>query len=458
MQLREYQQRADEHLRARYAAGDRRLCLVAPTGSGKTAISAHWLRRAVARNYPALFVAGRRQVIEQTHMRLIVTFGLPKDQVAILMARHKLTNPEACVQVTCTDTLARRTLQREPRLVVLDEVHMDRPKWQPIVEQWPAATVIGLTATPTAGLGEFFDGLVTCSSVAELTELGYLARARCFSVPEDSQPDLRAVPLEGDDFAPEPLARAVDTRRVVGDCVEHWRRYAAGRPTLLFAVDIRNAEHAAARFNEAGVPFGVLHSRMTTAARGDVLLRFKSGELRGIASVDCLSEGFDEPAAKCAILLRPTEVFAKHAQQVGRVLRPHLGQTAVILDPVGNLARHGLPTDEQRFELTTGTTRREGVPALQTCPSCFAVFEPAEACPVCGEKRLPRPGRRMKRVDGELVEVTESKTQRCDPTPAEYREQLRRQSWAVYPDPSRFEARRRFIDKRMRERFPREAA
>jgi DNA repair protein RadD len=49
------------------------------------------------------------------------------------------------------------------------------------------------------------------------------------------------------------------------------------------------------------------------------------GIVRVLVTVDVVSEGFDVPAASCAILLRPTQSLGLYLQQVGRVLRPAPG-------------------------------------------------------------------------------------------------------------------------------------
>jgi hypothetical protein len=65
---------------------------------------------------------------------------------------------------------------------------------------------------------------------------------------------------------------------------------------------------------------------------------------RGTVTVMGNTEGWDEPAVSCALMLRPTKSAPLFVQMAGRVLRPFLGKTdAIILDLAGS-AESGLAT------------------------------------------------------------------------------------------------------------------
>ena len=128
-----------------------------------------------------------------------------------------------------------------------------------------------------------------------------------------------------------------------------------------------------------------------------------------LVTVDVVSEGFDCPAAACAILLRPTQSLGLYLQQVGRVLRPAPGKAAaIILDHVGNVHRHGWPDDHREWSLAD-RERRAGsasqpAPSVRTCPECFAAFKPALICPACGAY-CAAPTRVIRQQDGDLQEL-----------------------------------------------------
>jgi superfamily II DNA or RNA helicase len=72
-QLRDYQIDIVRRVESEIAAGRRRLCLVAPTGSGKTVIAAALIAKAAGRSEHVLFIAHRRELIEQSSRKLHAT-------------------------------------------------------------------------------------------------------------------------------------------------------------------------------------------------------------------------------------------------------------------------------------------------------------------------------------------------------------------------------------------------
>ena len=71
-----------------------------------------------------------------------------------------------------------------------------------ILSMLPGAVIIGLSATPYrtdgAGLGGVYQEIVECSSVQELTDLGFLVPVRVFTTPV--APDLAKIKTTGGDY------------------------------------------------------------------------------------------------------------------------------------------------------------------------------------------------------------------------------------------------------------------
>ena len=84
-QLRPYQAEIIAEFERRVAAGQRRLIIVMPTGSGKTVVAAEIARKVAAEKQRALFLAHRREIISQTSQKLfdveldhgIIQAGIP---------------------------------------------------------------------------------------------------------------------------------------------------------------------------------------------------------------------------------------------------------------------------------------------------------------------------------------------------------------------------------------------
>src|SRR5690606_42037014 len=130
-----------------------------------------------------------------------------------------------------------------------------------------------------------------------------------------------------------------------------------------------------ARFLEAGIPPEHLDGSTPTAERDAILRRLETGETRIVSNCAVLTEGWDQPAVKCAILARPTQSTGLYLQQAGRILRPWQDVSALILDHAGNALAHGLPQDDRDFTLDP-TRKKKGGSETPTkeCPECYAVI------------------------------------------------------------------------------------
>jgi superfamily II DNA or RNA helicase len=405
MQLRAYQSKAIEDLRNAYRAGAKAPLLVGPCGMGKTVIFTAIAQSAVARGRQVLILVHRRELLHQASRKL-TEIGLDHGLIA-----SGIPATDHPVQVASVQTLARRLsgMDWQPSLVIIDEAHhASAGSWARILQQWPDAYRLGVTATPCRldgrGLSTAFDSLVLGPTVADLTATGYLSAARIYAPPVVA--DLSGLRRRAGDYAIDQAATAMDRPTVTGDAIGHYSRLAAGQRAIAFCCSIAHAESVARSFNAAGISAATLLGN--TPDRDAVVAGFDAGSVQILVTVDVVSEGFDIPAAGCAILLRPTQSLGLYLQQVGRVLRPAPGKdAAVILDHVGNVTRHGFPDDHRQWTLEHGAPRASGpaAPSVRTCPQCFAAFKPAPICPACGhEQPAPRP-RPMQQIDGELREL-----------------------------------------------------
>jgi superfamily II DNA or RNA helicase len=406
MQLRPYQHRAIEDLRNAYRSGARAPLLVAPTGAGKTVILAAITASATARGRKVLILVHRRELIHQASSKLAAA-GVKHGIIAAGIQPSQQT-----VQVASVQTLVRRlaTIKWEPCLIIIDEAHHAvAGSWSKILDHWPGALRLGVTATPCRldgrGLGDTFDALVKGPSVQMLTSAGYLSPVRIFAPPVIA--DLAGLRIRAGDYANNLAAAAMNQTIVTGDAISHYQRHAGAQQAIAFCCSVDHAASVRDAFWNAGIGSALLLG--DTADRDKIVAAFASGTIRVLVTVDVVSEGFDIPAAGCAILLRPTASLGLYLQQVGRVLRPAPGkETAIILDHVGNVIEHGFPDDIRQWSLKHGARPATGepqAPAVRTCPQCFAAFKPQPRCPVCGAECEPPKREAIEEVGGELVEL-----------------------------------------------------
>jgi len=407
MQLRPYQEAAVADLRRAYAAGRRAPLLVMPTGAGKTQVFTHITAAMAQRNLSVTILVHRRELIAQASRKLTQA-GVPH---GIIAAGTPATF--APIQVASVQTLIRRLEDTPaPDLLIIDEAHHAAAgSWNRILEHWPDALRLGVTATPARldgrGLRDNFDVIVHGPTVADLTAAGYLAQFKLYAPPQVA--DLSAIPTRAGDFASDATAAAMDKPSITGDAIDHYRRICHGAPAIAFCCTTAHAENVAAQFRYAGFSSSAILGTTPIAQRDQQLKDLASGAIQILTSVDVISEGTDVPAVTAAILLRPTASLGLYLQQVGRILRPAPGKAAaIILDHVGNVHRHGFPDDHRDWTLDDARQRtgKGGPPApcVRTCESCFAAFAPAPQCPVCGtHSKLST--REIKHQAGELQEL-----------------------------------------------------
>jgi type I site-specific restriction endonuclease len=82
MQLRPYQHDVINQCRQKLAAGVSKICLVAPTGSGKTVIAAEIIRSAVAKGKRVLILTHRREILKQRRTTMDYRRNEPEDRKA----------------------------------------------------------------------------------------------------------------------------------------------------------------------------------------------------------------------------------------------------------------------------------------------------------------------------------------------------------------------------------------
>jgi DNA repair protein RadD len=414
--LRPYQEATLAQLAAAFAAGRQAPLLVLPTGAGKTVIAAEALRRAVAAGERALFLAPRRELIAQTSEKLeAVGVG----HGVILAGADPRDGLGAAVHVASVDTLVSRILRHgtlaPPHydLVIVDEAHLSITERRVrLLEHWPTARRIGLTATPTRkdgrALGVLYDVLIEPATTAELVAQGYLARARYWSWPT---PDLGGVQLVADDYNLGELERVMNRAPLLADVVTTWMQRASDRRTVVYGVSIAHAVALAEAYRRVGIAAEHVDAGTPAPARAATFARFRAGVTQVLTNCFLAAYGFDLPALSCIVLARPTRSLMLYLQMLGRGLRIADGKAdCLVLDHSGAVHRFGFATDPRRWQLTGSaalapTPSRTTPPrTAKTCPECHSMWVEGAACPECGYVLRPK-GRLVDTLEGDLVEL-----------------------------------------------------
>jgi len=303
-----------------------------------------------------------------------------------------------------------------PDLIIIDECHRSAAStYQKILDRYPRAMVIGLTATPQRtdgkGLDSTYSELVKGPTVRQLIDAGYLCEYEIFAPP--STLNLDDVKTSMGDFDRKQLEAEVDKPTITGDAVATYKKHADGKRAAVMCVSIRHAEHVRDSYAAAGVPAEMLEGKMTNKERGAVIDRLRSGETLVVTAVNLLIEGLDVPSIEVIQWLRPTQSLIVYMQGNGRGFRTADGKSRLtILDQVGNWSRHGLPDNDRSWTLEgrkKGRKKKEDEDAdisIQQCKGCFHIFRAGvPACPSCGAAVELRKKADIEVVDGELERI-----------------------------------------------------
>jgi DNA repair protein RadD len=306
------------------------------------------------------------------------------------------------IQIASVQTLHARAMRSNrltlppADLIIIDEAHhVAAQTWRKIIEAYPGARVLGMTATPCRGdgrgLGNFFDTIVEGPQVAELQRLGFLVPVLYFA---PSEPDLKGVKTTQGDYQINQLAERMNRDDLVGDVVTQWHRHAERRKTLVFAVDVAHSVHLRDEFLKSGVRGEHVDGGTPKAERDAILARLASGETEVVTNCMVLTEGFDLPAISCISLARPTKQLGLYRQMAGRGLRTAPGKSSLILlDHSGAVYRHGLLEDSIEWTLRTDqkaankaheNRSKSQTSRLLECTQCGAVRTGGEPCRSCG--------------------------------------------------------------------------
>jgi DNA repair protein RadD len=409
-QLYDYQELLIDGARIQFQNGIKRTCLVSPCGSGKTVIMAWMSAQSKLKGNNVLFVVHRQELIEQSSE----TFRERGVSHGIIAANYPMNVSEQ-IQIASIQSVVRRTSKINiPQIIILDEAHhATASTWRKLLEIYPDAFVIGLTATPARmggqGLGDIFDSLIMGPSVKELIAWGKLSPFRYYSPPVAA--DFSDLHVKYGDYVQSEVALCMDKSEIIGDLIAQYRKLAPGARAVCYCASIEHSQHTADMFRLAGIPAIHIDGDTKDIVRKAAINDFKVDKIKILCNVDLISEGFDVPAMEAVILARPTQSLTLHIQQAMRAMRTDKNnpdKVAIIIDHVGNAYRHGLPDEDREWSLESKkkkTISREI--SLKICSKCFGAHRPQPVCPYCGHVYQVAEKSEPEERAGELTEILE---------------------------------------------------
>jgi len=391
IQLRPYQAKAVEDMRAAIRKGMRRLVLCAPTGAGKTVIFSYMCKSAYDKGKRALIVTDRTELMTQSGGALS-GLGLIPEQIR---SGHEPNLNGKLLYTAMVETLARRMSRTAYQqllasfdLIIFDEAHKQAfNKLFPYIS--PDTVVIGATATPhrernQACMSEFYDGIVEAAKISELIDMGFLAQPLTFSVPVD----LSGIKMRGGDYDEKHMGQMYAKRRVWQGVAEQYNKICPGEKALLFASSIEASKDCCEHLVECGINARHLDSEMGAYERAKILAWYKREPDAVLCNVGILTTGFDAPDTKAVILYRATKSLPLFLQMCGRGSRRAPGKDSFkILDFGENIREHLYWELDRNWTLEKAPKRskKKGAAPVKGCPQCNAMlYASARSCGYCG--------------------------------------------------------------------------
>ncbi|MGI2303970.1 DEAD/DEAH box helicase family protein [Staphylococcus cohnii] len=397
--LRDYQEELLNGVYNSMSKGNKNIMVQSPAGSGKSVTMSEIARRATEKGNRVLFIVHRRELVSQIKGTFIAND----------------VDMELCHvgMVQTVSNRIKRGNEPTPSIILVDEAHHSLAKtYTNIFESFPNAYVYGFTATPwrmsNKGFTDIFQELIPGKSVQWLIDNERLAPFKYYSKNLMNEDKLKK---QHGEYTDDSITLALEPR-IYGDVIENYRKFANNKKTIIYTHNVESSKQVAEKFNEQGYKALQVDGKTNNQQRELAMEMFREGKVNILVNAELYGEGVDVPDCECVVLLRPTESLTLFIQQTMRAMRYQPNKQAIIIDHVGNYARHGLPNTEhdwnEHFKGSDKKIKSDNSIPIKECPECFGVVESAYTiCPYCGCE-FPKEETQELSVDesAELEEVT----------------------------------------------------
>lgn len=410
MDLRPYQIEAKNAVLSEWQGGHARTLLVLPTGTGKTIVFAAVIADRVAAGERVLVLAHRGELLDQAADKLRKSTGL---MCAVEKAEASCMGSWFRVVVGSVQTLIRpQRLNQFPEnyfgTIVIDEAHHClADSYQRVLEHFPGANVLGVTATPDRSdmrnLGQYFDSLAYEYTLPKAIREGYLSPIKALTVP--LRLDISQVGVAAGDYKANELGTALEP--YLEQIAYNMTNYCAGRRTVVFLPLVATSQ----KFRDILTAHGFRAAEVNgnSEDRAEVLRDFAAGKYDVLCNSMLLTEGWDCPTVDCIIVLRPTKSRSLYCQMVGRGTRLAPGKDyLLLLDFLWHVERHELCRPASLICESADVARKmtENLEQAAGCPEDIEAAEQRASEDVIAEREaaLAKQLREMRRRKQKLVD------------------------------------------------------
>ena len=275
-------------------------------------------------------------------------------------------------------------------LIIIDEAHISgASSYRKVCEYYNCKRVL-FTATPARLDGkplDLADTIVMGISAKELIKRGQISDYDYYAPNLDI--DFSDVRKNCGDYNTQDLENKMSVKRIYGDILKYYNLLGKGEQAIAYCININHSKQVCEMFNKNEILAKHMDATTPEKERQEIMNEFKEHKFRILCNCNLISEGITLPSANVGLLLRPTLSLPLYIQQSCRVLTPVEGKKATIIDYVGNVFRHGMPTDDRKWSLDSKVKEYcnendDGTLKIRVCQNCFSTFKTAPICPYCG--------------------------------------------------------------------------
>ncbi len=385
--LRPYQLKAKEAVFNALKRGRKKMLVVMPGGTGKTALCASVLHEFDGRKcwisheeslaeQSAIHVLGELDLmpieeIEQTvneHNGLVNLLRLDRTQCSekgriihdnIGMVKADIFDIDKPIVICSAQSLWKR-LDKMPKdwfsVIIVDEGDLFGSVTfnAPLLHFTPQLT-LGVTATPYRNdnmlLEDIFDEIVYDYPIQDAIKDKWLTELNAIVVKTST--NLDNVHTMGGDFNKKELTEVVNTPQRNNLIVNKYIEYCNGQQFICFGADVQHVIDLHEAFKEKGISTAYVVSdkeRMEIGTERKQIVRdYRAGKIMGLLNYNIFSAGFDYRDCGAVILASPTKSKRKFLQQLFRVTRlktesfvAKFGQIGTILDIIDGTSKHSV--------------------------------------------------------------------------------------------------------------------
>lgn len=334
-----------------------------PTGSGKSIVIAESVRQI---NCPTLILQPSAEILEQNKEKLEMYF--PPEDIGVYSAS---LNEKVIKKITLATigSISKHSKKfTNFPLIMIDECHLvpvdnNQSQYIKFLKQIQPKKIIGVTATPFRlsttfappyynesvttikvisrmkgkASKKFWDGgIIFNISTIDMIEQGFLHKPKYFDntvVQHESIPVNKSMSEFRLDKYEELILPHEEN---ILDTIS--RLSLESHSVLVFCTSVEQAIRYASVLKSSAVVSALTKKK----ERKEIISSFKSGEIKVVFNVSCLTTGFDHPRLDGLVMIRPTRSLSLYSQMIGRILRTHpLKENARIIDFSGNIKAMG---------------------------------------------------------------------------------------------------------------------